>query len=150
MRHKFMLAGLAGGLAEILWVLAYSAVAPLEAAGVAREVTASIVPGAAGLAAAPALGVAIHLGLSIALAYAFVAALERALPGAQRGAQTVAIAVAALVGVWAFNFLLLMPLLGMRFVTLMPYAATLFSKALFGAVMGSVLARPAPPRVPRR
>ena len=36
----------------------------------------------------------------------------------------------------AFNFLLELPAVNARFVTLMPYAATLFSKALFGLAMG--------------
>jgi hypothetical protein len=47
MKTRILIAGLAGGIAEILWVLAYSAVAPVAAAEVAREVTASIVPVAA-------------------------------------------------------------------------------------------------------
>ncbi|HUG76598.1 MAG TPA: hypothetical protein VML57_03840 [Burkholderiales bacterium] len=118
MKTRILIAGLAGGIAGILWVLAYSAVAPVAAAEVAREVTASIVPVAAAWAVAPAIGVALQLALSIA--------------------------VAALVAVWAFNFLVLMPLLDMRFATLMPYAATLLSKVLFGVAMGSVLARSAP------
>lgn len=140
MKTRILVAGLAGGIAEILWVLAYSAVAPVAAAEVAREVTASIVPVAAAWAVAPAIGVALHLALSIALAYAFVTALGGMAPGA----RTVPLAVAALVAVWAFNFLVLMPLLDMRFATLMPYAATLLSKVLFGVAMGSVLARSAP------
>jgi hypothetical protein len=146
MRSRILLAGLAGGIAEVLWVLAYGALTPLSTSEVAREVAASVIPQLAASAAAPALGVAIHLALSIALAYVFVAAAARLRPGMRSGAQTVAIAVFALAGVWALNFLVLLPLVNLRFVTLMPYAATLFSKALFGAVMGSVLAAAAPPR----
>lgn len=136
MTSRILVAGLAGGLAEVLWMLAYGAFAPVGASEVAREVTASVLPQAADAAAAPALGLAIHLLLSIGLAYAFVAALG----GRASGARTVPVAVAALTAVWAFNFLVLMPLLDLRFATLMPYGATLLSKALFGAAMGSVLA----------
>ena len=46
-----------------------------------------------------------------------------------------------LAGIWALNFLLVLPVLNPRFVTLMPYAATLASKALFGLTMAAVLAR---------
>jgi len=146
MKSRILMAGLAGGVAEIVWVLAYGAFAPVSAAEVAREVTASLLPGAASWTAAAALGVAIHLALSIALAYAFVAWLERLLPGTRGAARHIAIAVGALAGVWAINFLVVLPLVNPRFVTLMPYAATFLSKALFGAVMGAVLARTAPRR----
>jgi hypothetical protein len=141
MSSRVWIAGLAGGIAEILWVLGYGALAPVDATQVAREVSASVLPGMAASAAGPALGVAIHLALSIALAGAFVAALPKVFPGCRGAAGYVAIAVAALAGVWALNFLLILPVLNPRFVTLMPYAATLFSKALFGLAMGVVLAR---------
>jgi hypothetical protein len=127
-------------VAEIAWVFAYGAFAGVSATDVAREVTASLVPDAAAWAAAPALGVAIHLGLSVALACAFVAWLDRSLPRVRGTARLVAIAVGALAGVWAINFFIVLPLVNPRFVTLMPYAATLLSKALFGAAMGAVLA----------
>ena len=136
-----LLAGLAGGIAEIAWVLAYGAFAGVSAADVAREVTASVFPGAANAPAGLALGIGIHLALSIALAFAFVALLQDFL---QDGAGTIAIALGALAGVWAVNFLVVLPLVNPRFVTLMPYAATFLSKALFGAAMGTVLARNAP------
>jgi hypothetical protein len=141
MKASTVVAGFAGGVAEILWVLAYSAVGPVSATAVAREVTASVLPDAATSAAAPLLGVGIHLALSIAIAFAFVATLGNFLSRDKNAARYVAIAVAALTGVWAVNFLLLLPLVNGQFVTLMPYAATLFSKALFGAAMGAVLVR---------
>jgi hypothetical protein len=47
----------------------------------------------------------------------------------------------AVYGAFAPNFLLVLPLLNPRFLALMPYAATLASKALFGLAMGAVLAR---------
>jgi hypothetical protein len=141
MNTRVLIAGLAGGIAEILWVLAYGTFAPVSATEVAREVTASLLPGAAASAAAPPLGVGIHLALSVALAAAFVAALAKVFPGRRGVGGYLAIAVAALAGIWALNFLLVLPILNPRFVTLMPYAATLFSKALFGLAMGGVLAR---------
>jgi hypothetical protein len=137
-------AGLAGGMAEVLGVLAYSAVTPLSAVEVARQVTTSVVPQAATSAAAPALGLAIHFGLSLLLAYGFVATLAYAGgAGASSRSQLVTTAVLALMGVWALNFLVLLPLVNLHFTTLMPFSVTLLSKVFFGAVMGGVLARPA-------
>lgn len=141
MKSRILVAGLAGGVAEIVWVLAYGAFASVSAAEVAREVTASVFPGAASAPGGLALGIGIHLTLSIALAFAFFSLLRNFL---QDDAGTVAIAVGALAGVWAINFLVVLPLVNPRFVTLMPYAATFLSKALFGGAMGAVLARTAP------
>jgi len=143
MKSRILMAGLAGGVAEIAWVLAYGALAPVSAADVAREVTASVLPGAASAPGAVALGIGIHLALSIALAFAFIALLQNFL---RDEAHTIVIAICALAGVWAVNFLVVLPLVNPSFVTLMPYAATFLSKALFGAAMGAVLARTAPRR----
>ena len=73
--------------------------------------------------------------LSIALASVFVRALSRRL-----GAATIFLAaLAALAAVWAFNFLLLLPLINPAFVSLLPHPVTLVSKLLFGVAMASVL-----------
>jgi hypothetical protein len=67
--------------------------------------------------------------------------LGRFTSGRRNIARQIALGVAALVGVWALNFLFVLPAVNPSFVTLMPYAATLLSKALFGAVMATVLAQ---------
>ena len=136
-----VVAGLAGGAAEIVWLLAYAIAFPVNTSAVAREVTASLVPDAADSFGAVGLGIGIHLALSVALAFAFVALLRQLPPRERSWASIVALAVATLVAVWALNFLVVLPLVNPRFITLLPYAATLFSKALFGATMGAVLAR---------
>lgn len=133
-----VLAGLAGGFAEMLWVTIYGALSPVSAAAMAREVTASVFPGAASAPGGLALGIGIHLTLSIALAFAFFALLRNFLHG---DTGIIVIAVGALVALWAFNFLVLLPVVNPRFPTLMPSAVTLLSKALFGAAMGTTLAK---------
>ena len=133
-----VLAGLAGGFAEMLWIAIYGALSPVSATEIAREVTASVFPGAASAPGSLALGIGIHLALSIALAFAFFALLRNFLHG---DTGTIVIAVGALVVVWAFNFLVLLPVVNPRFPTLLPFAATLLSKALFGAAMGATLAK---------
>ena len=134
-----LLAGLAGGVAEIAWVSLYSSVTAVSGIEVARQVAASVFPIADDLALAPALGVVVHLLLSLALVCTFAWALRR--PRAQ-GLSRIAVmcgAVVLLGAVWLFNFFVLLPVLNPKFVTLMPYGATLFSKVLFGVAMASAL-----------
>ena len=63
-----LIGGLAGGAAEVLWVLFYSGLSEVNAVVVAREVTASLWPAAATWSIAPLLGVATHMVLALALA----------------------------------------------------------------------------------
>ena len=135
----FLLAGMAGGVAEIAWVSLYSSVTAVSGIEVARQVTASVFPAAADLALAPALGIAVHLVLSLVLACAFAAALRLPLTRGLSRAAVTGGAVTLLGAVWFFNFFVLLPVLNPKFVTLMPYGATLFSKVLFGVAMVSAL-----------
>ena len=68
-----ILAGLAGGLTEIIWITFYSSLSSTSAADVAGQIAVTVLPVSAG-GLTPALGVAIHLVLSIVLATAFVLA----------------------------------------------------------------------------
>lgn len=134
-----MLAGLCGGAAEILWVSAYSSVTGMSSAALAQQVTASVIPAAAGLPAAPLLGIMIHMLLSMALGMAFSWTTWRLFSLRIGTKGIVAIAVVALALVWAVNFFLVLPLLNPAFVTLMPYGATLVSKILFAIAMAGVV-----------
>lgn len=132
----FVAAGLVAGLAEVIWVAAYAAVTPLEAAEVARSITATF--GAAGPLPATA-GIAIHFVLSLALAGAFVALVfdpwrELVGPGG-----IVAAALALLAGIWAVNFFVVLPVLNPAFTSLMPLPVTLASKLLFALGLAATL-----------
>lgn len=129
-----LLAGTAGGLAEIVWVAAYSSVSPTDGLEVARAVTATLLPAAAGLGAAPSIGVAIHMLLAVALGLI----LAKILLGLARGSVMVG-ALAALAAVWGLNFLVVLPLVNPAFVTLLPFAVTLASKLFFGAAFAGTL-----------
>ena len=131
-----LLAGTAGGSAEILWIAAYTRVTQTSGIDVAREVTATLFPAAAELATAPLLGIAIHMGLSLVLGLV----LAKMLLGFARGSLMSA-ALAALACVWALNFLVVLPVANPAFVMLMPLAVTLASKLLFGAALGWTLRR---------
>jgi hypothetical protein len=133
-----VVAGAAGGMAEVIWIAAAAVVLGTDGWAVARGVFATIVPDMAAVNAAPWFGLFIHFALSIVLAAAFAQTLGRRL----RGAQLFFTALATLAVVWAFNFLVLLPLLNPAFVSLLPHPITLVSKLLFGVAMAAVLARP--------
>jgi hypothetical protein len=132
-------AGAAGGVAEMLWVAAYSSVSQSSGLEVAQEVTASLVPDAAHLAFAPVFGVLIHVLLSVVLGVALAKLVLWRISSRYGDGMLLPAALAALAAVWAINFFLILPALNASFVTLMPLAATLTSKLLFGAAMGWTL-----------
>ena len=133
-----LVAGLCGGVAEIAWIALYGATSGIGGWEIAREVTATVVPPLAGSASAEATGLAIHLLLAIGLAAAFVAALRFA-PAMGFG-SLLTVAAVALAGVWAVNFLVVLPQWNPRFVALLPLGVTLTSKLLFGLAMAAALA----------
>jgi len=145
-----LLAGLSGGAAEVAWVSLYSNATETSGMIVAQQVTASIVPAAAGLPSAPLLGIAIHMLLSVALGLAFAATIWRLAAPRLGTAAFMTTAAASLALVWAINFLVVLPVLNPAFITLMPYGVTLASKILFGITMGSVLLMSSPQRVATR
>lgn len=127
-----MLAGLAGGAIEIGWIALYQNLTGHDAAVVARGVTQSLLPGVASAPAAVPLGLAIHMGLAIALGLVIAVALPRLAPRLVGTALEPVAVVAALIGVWAMNFFVVLPAINPAFVTLVPYGASLTSKVLFG------------------
>jgi hypothetical protein len=139
--RPLLLAGLAGGIAEIIWIALYSQVATLSAADVSRQVVWSIAPALADSAFAPVLGIGIHLALSVLLAFAFGLLVWAPLARKFEPGLIVVACAAALVFVWAVNFFVVLPQLNPVFVSLMPYPITFFSKLLFGLAAGWSLYR---------
>jgi len=134
-----LLAGLAGGIIEVLWVMAWSAVTPLQATAVAREVTRTVLPAMAETSSATEIGLIIHLAISLALGVIFVWAFGKRLAHYYRGAGILASSVTLLILIWTINFMVVLPALNPDFVMLMPSAVTLGSKILFGLAMATVL-----------
>jgi len=134
-----LLAGIAGGLAEVVWVSLYAAVSGGDAAILARGVTtASGV--LALLPAAPVTdGIAVHMTLA-ALLGVVLTALWQARPGRGVGALY-GFMLAALAAVWAVNFFVVLPVLEPSFVHLLPYSVSLVSKLLFGVAAAETLRR---------
>ena len=135
-----LLAGVSGGLAEILWVMIYSAFAPVSGVVVAREVTASFSPALAAGSSGMWLGIAIHMALALALGYAFAYLIWKPLVRAHGPLATLAVSALTLATVWTLNFFVVLPALNPAFITLMPYSVTFASKMLFAVAMGGLLA----------
>lgn len=122
--------GFAGGLAEIMWISAYSASTDVKAAAVARGVAEAV--GIGGGASAVLIGVAVHMALAGGLGIAVVAALQALPIRWHRWRINLALLLAALAGVWALNFLLILPVLSPGFVTMVPMPISFASKLMFG------------------
>lgn len=137
-RHG-LIAGLAGGLAEVAWISLYAVSAEADAAAVARGVSAALISDPA--AAPVALGLAIHMVLAAALGIALAIVLRPV--WLRGGLGSYGAALAALVGVWSINFLIVLPQLSPEFLTLLPHQVTLASKLLFGLAAAWVFQRQA-------
>ena len=129
------LAGLAGGGAEIAWIMLYAAFSGADAVEVARGVALAA---SGGLVSSALAGIVVHMlfaaGLGIALAFAW-----RRISVHLGAASEFGLALLALAAVWKINFFVLLPLIRPEFVDLLPYAATLASKLLFGFSAAMVL-----------
>jgi hypothetical protein len=129
-----IVAGAAGGLAEIAWVGLYATTTGGNAAAIAQGVTTAAGVDALFPHAATAAGIGLHMALSLALGVALAIAARHL----GRSARTVSLA--ALFGVWCVNFFVILPLVSPAFTHLLPYAVSLTSKLLFGIAAGQVLA----------
>ncbi|HLD14719.1 MAG TPA: hypothetical protein VJB18_08410 [Burkholderiales bacterium] len=138
---RFVLfSGVAGGLAELVWIAGYCLAVGTDGWQVARAVTAAFVPDSASLLGAATMGVVIHFLLSIALAGGFATYLLIPVLRHRSTAVTMAISTVALAAVWAVNFFVILPVVHPAFVQLLPYPVTLLSKLCFGLAMGWSLA----------
>lgn len=145
--HYVLFAGLAGGLAEVIWISGYSLAVGADGWQVARAVAEVAAPAGASWSAAPAIGVAIHFLLSMLLAGVFAVCLSIPVLRHRSTAVTMIISTVALAAVWAVNFLVILPAVHPAFVQLLPYPVTFLSKLLFGLAMGwsfAAAARSAP------
>jgi hypothetical protein len=141
MLRQGVLAGAAGGLAEVAWVSLYAAATGGDAAILAHGVTTAGGVTALLPASPVALGAAVHMTLAVMLGVALSgvwAALRR---GSPRLSNPYPFMLAALAGVWAINFFVVLPIVSPAFVHIVPYAVSLTSKLLFGVAAATVLQR---------
>jgi hypothetical protein len=144
-----VLAGAAGGLAEIVWVSLYATATGANAASVAHGVTTAAGVSALLPEAPVAMGIAFHMTLGIALA-----GLWQALAPRLHGVTGLyAVLLATLATIWAINFFVVLPLISPAFAHIVPYSVSLMSKLLFAVAAAEILRRYAPvgaTRVPVR
>jgi hypothetical protein len=135
------IAGAAGGLAEIAWVTLYAGATGGDATLLARSVT--IAAGVTSLlpAAPAALGVGVHMALAVALGTALAFAWRGFASRRSASAGLFPFMLAALTGVWAVNFFVVLPNVSPAFIHLMPYPVSMMSKLLFGLAAAAVLRR---------
>jgi hypothetical protein len=137
-----VLLGVAGSVAEVLWIASYALLAGGNALAIAHGVSATVgrlLP-VDPFASAPILfGVLIHMvaavgiGIALALGWRALTAL-RSLRG-----NEFAFMMAALAIVWAFSFFFVLPALNPAFVLLVPYPVSFVSKLLFGVAAAAAL-----------
>lgn len=133
-----VIAGAAGGLAEIAWVTLYAGVTGGNAAILAQGVTT-----AAGLVGlfpplSTGLGIVLHMTLAVCLGIA-LAFSWRGFSDRSQAISPFPLALTALAGVWAVNFFVVLPIVSPAFVHLVPYSVSLVSKMLFALAAAAVL-----------
>jgi hypothetical protein len=130
-RHG-VVAGVAGGLAEIAWVTLYAGATGADPSALARAVTTAAGVSALFPAAPVAVGVSVHMALAVTLGIALSFGWRALSSHRADIASPFPFTLAALVGVWAVNFFVVLPGLSPAFVHLVPYSVSLVSKVLFG------------------
>jgi hypothetical protein len=137
-RHG-VVAGVAGGLAEIAWVTLYAGATGADPATLARAVTTAAGVSALFPSVPVAVGVTVHMSLAvtlgIALAFGWRALSSRRLEIVNPFPFT----LAALIGIWAVNFFAVLPSISPAFIHLVPYSVSLVSKILFGLAAAEAL-----------
>lgn len=139
MHRTIVLAGLAGALAEVVWVALFCGVTAQGGFVVLRQIAASFTPQIVDSAWAPAIGLAEHFALGVLVAYGFGLVLWRPFARRRGAAATLGVALLALAAIWTMNFFVLLPVINAQFVHLLPYGVTFLSKLLFGLAMAATL-----------
>jgi hypothetical protein len=144
------LAGIAGGIAEIGWIVLYGMVTGTPTGLVARGVVGSVIPPLAASPWAAWLGIFIHLVLAIALGLGLALALRSVSRFGNAGRSQFVFVMLAVVAVWVINFFFVLPRINPEFIALLPSSVTLLSKLLFGLSAATVFCarRTRPVRIP--
>ena len=136
------IAGVAGGLAEIIWITLYATATGGNAAMLAQGVTTAAGVTALLPAISVTLGVVIHMALAVMLGVV-LAYVWRALSAGSWAELTnpYPFTLFALASIWVINFFVVLPIVSPAFIHLVPYAVSLTSKLLFGLAAAEVLRR---------
>ena len=139
-RHG-VVAGVAGGLAEIAWITLYAGATGADPSTLARAVTTAAGVSALFPSAPVALGVTVHMLLAAVLGIALSFGWRALSAHRSNIASPFPFMLAALVGVWVINFFVLLPGISPAFIHLVPYPVSLVSKVLFGLAAAEAFRR---------
>jgi hypothetical protein len=144
-----VLVGLAGGIAEIIWIAVYGSLTAVDATEVARAVSATgawLLPGIPLVFTPVVHGIVIHMVAAVALGIALSVAWRTLTARTSLRINPYTFMIGALTIVWTFNFLVLLPLIapaitGVQhaFFELLPYPVSFASKILFGLAGAAML-----------
>jgi len=139
-RHGIV-AGAAGGFAEIAWVTLYAGVTGADPATLARGVTTAAGVSALFPADPVALGMTVHMALAVALGIALSFGWRTLSSHHLDIAGLFSFTLVALIGVWVVNFFVVLPDISPAFIHLVPYSVSLVSKILFGLAAAEAFRR---------
>jgi len=141
-----VIAGAAGGLAEMAWITLYAGATGANPATLARGVTTAAGVNALFPTAPVTLGVTVHMVIAVTLGIALAFIWRMLSSHRSESINPFPFMIAALLGVWTINFFVVLPIVSPAFIHLVPYSISLISKGLFGlaaAVVFRLLATPA-------
>lgn len=131
--------GLAGGVAEVVFMTVYGILTGMSGVNLLNLITYTFFSGTFSFGHLGAVsGLVIHLLLSAVIGI-FFGAFMYAVHHGEKGVSYSRVAVsgiAALIGIWAFNFFVLLPHINPQFVSYVPLTAAFFSKLMFGISVG--------------
>lgn len=129
--------GIAGGLAEVMFMAAYNLIAGTSGRTTLSLITLTFFDHEIAFGPLGAFGgLLIHFALSIIVGIFFsIFMFNDKIPFS----RVFASGIALLIAIWTFNFFLLLPKINPEFVEMVPVNVALFSKLLFGVSMGIYL-----------
>ena len=136
--NAVMWGGLAGGAAEVVVVGLAALFAGIGGWFVAAGVSDATFGGLFTGNNAVVVGMLVHFALSFLIAACFLPFAAR-IQARFGSAAVVAASAAALCGLWAMNFFVILPRVAPEFVTIVPLPVSFVSKLSFGVIMGLVL-----------
>jgi hypothetical protein len=126
-------------LAEIAWVALYAGVTGGDAAILAQGVTSAAGVSALLPSSPVMLGIIVHMSLAVIVGILLASAWRELREQWPSLRSPYSFALAALAGIWALNFFVLLPIVSPAFVHLVPYTISLTSKLLFGIAAAAAL-----------
>jgi hypothetical protein len=128
----------------------YAAASGTDPATLARGVTTAAGVSALFATGPVIAGVTVHMAFALALGIALSFGWRALSSHSLESAGPFPFTLLALVGVWAVNFFVVLPIISPAFIHLVPYPVSLLSKVLFGLAAAEALRRQEAPALKAR